>query len=765
MRIILLFTAIILGVFLNSYSQETLVKLQDRDYKPICYAAVKWEGNVLYTDSLGRVSLPHLTEGEHVLRLSALGFEPDTLRIVVPHDKEIVHVLKTQALSEVVVYGVSKTFKTNSKRTFVDVQHSSLKDLGTLCDVLSEIPKVQLLDGKISVVGKGTPAIFVDGRRVDDLSLIGSIKSTEVKSVELQLNPSNKYGVNVSSAIVINTRTKIEDTFGVDLYQQLGYNSLLNSNTNLSFHLAKKKYVVKFGAIEDWRNALVHNEELYSYQWQNLSISNLQQMEQKRVNSNLRLNLDALYYIGSNHSLSAFLSYSPYRYLRETSDGAIAHSEAHSVSGSRIFEQASQLQREIKTNTHSLLWGSTYALKKEKTSFDFTFSGYNDYSTSNQTFALTGTSPLVPDFQSNPKSSLYALKGDFEQEVSNASLQIGGEYSYTNRNSTYQGSGIQQDELSQNLLSAYVGGTYNIGEHWNVQGRLGYEGLSHKHSVKDLAGTIETSSLSTFLPALNIACEYGDFSATLAYAHTSGKPSYEDLSSQSYSTTNYLQWRGNPKLLYSIEKEFSLDAAYKWVSASLSFSTIHNGFFYTNELSRNSYRQIIISPQNLPLYHQWGCGISVIPKLGHLQFVGVANVQFQDLKYNGLDYNKPLVEYNTRLSYSLPNKWLFSLGVLGHLPNGHFATGLTKGYANLELRVLKKWLDGRLVTQLYAKDILNTAYENVWLDVNRIQRQDYSSGTIRGIYFSIQYHWGIQKKQTDRSISSEIKRLSLNNNQ
>lgn len=84
---------------------------------------------------------------------------------------------------------------------------------GTAGDVLTQVPMVLGSDGNFEVVGKGSPAIYVNGRLLQDVSELEQISSADIKSVELLTNPGARYDASVKAVIRITLKAPQGDGF------------------------------------------------------------------------------------------------------------------------------------------------------------------------------------------------------------------------------------------------------------------------------------------------------------------------------------------------------------------------------------------------------------------------------------------------------------------------------------------------------------------------------------------------------------------------
>ena len=288
---------------------------------------------------------------------------------------------------------------------------------------------------------------------------------------------------------------------------------------------------------------------------------------------------------------------------------------------------------------------------------------------------------------------------------------------------------------------------------------MGMEFIDFKYFKNGIIVNEQSKRSLKYLPTISVSYENEDFSWELSYNKTIDKPSYNQLSSNSFMSNKYLRWDGNPTLRNSYVHSLTTDLTYDWASLSLSYSRVKDGFFEVCTLLDPQSMIVKISPENLPDYNQFYAGLSMNPQIRNLGILADVGLQLQDLKYGGVSYNKPLIAYSFRLNYTFPKGVSLRCGISGHLKNGSYATGETKGYSNFDIRLSKSWMSGKLITQIYATDIFNKAYERILLNTNNILRQDYSHGGTRGIFLIVQYKFGKSKKSSAQTLSKEMMRL------
>lgn len=67
------------------------------------------------------------------------------------------------------------------------------------------------------MLGKGSPLIYINGRKLRDIAELDQLISEEIKSVEVVRNPGARYDATVGAVVRIRTVKRQGDGFGVSL--------------------------------------------------------------------------------------------------------------------------------------------------------------------------------------------------------------------------------------------------------------------------------------------------------------------------------------------------------------------------------------------------------------------------------------------------------------------------------------------------------------------------------------------------------------------
>lgn len=86
-----------------------------------------------------------------------------------------------------------------------NVAGTSLTRMGTAGEMLAHLPFVTSRNGSLSVLGSGTPEIYINSRKVRDLGELDRLRASEILSAEVITAPGPEYAADVPAVIRIRT--------------------------------------------------------------------------------------------------------------------------------------------------------------------------------------------------------------------------------------------------------------------------------------------------------------------------------------------------------------------------------------------------------------------------------------------------------------------------------------------------------------------------------------------------------------------------------
>lgn len=226
-----------LGISVSLQAQTVSGRLVDEESRPMAFANVVIlspedssyvAGTVSRED--GTFSLNNSSGQERLLRVSSVGYVTIYKRCSGGDMGVIGMKTDENVLGEVVVKSQLPVTRLGDEGLITNVEGSVLSRMGTANDVLARIPGLQRKKDGFEVFGKGTPLIYINGRKLRDKEELAQLSSEDIKSVEVIHNPGARYDASVGAVVRIRTVKRQGDGFGFRLSGD--YNQSENTDLN-----------------------------------------------------------------------------------------------------------------------------------------------------------------------------------------------------------------------------------------------------------------------------------------------------------------------------------------------------------------------------------------------------------------------------------------------------------------------------------------------------------------------------------------------------
>lgn len=171
------------------------------------------KGDIFYD---GEFELTNISATHFWLAFTAVGYTTNYIEVERASDKDFIDAgtisMHTMSLDEVVVSAQRlPSFRQEMGKVVVDVENNVFSQSSSVLDILSKSPRLIVKDNNISVFGKGTAIILINGRKVLSKDVLSSISGSEVSKIEIISNPSAKYDADGKSVVnIIMKDVKIE---------------------------------------------------------------------------------------------------------------------------------------------------------------------------------------------------------------------------------------------------------------------------------------------------------------------------------------------------------------------------------------------------------------------------------------------------------------------------------------------------------------------------------------------------------------------------
>lgn len=254
MKQCLIFISLIL-FSVTSFGQKISITgvVFDENDKVIPYANVFLTQDTIikqgsFSDDNGKFNI-NTIPGNYTLKVSFIGYQDWQLKVEVKKDTIIPNIklnLSTKMMDAVLITDFRNDMKAGIDKKIVHVSEDMRRSNTNVSEILELIPIVNMdFDGAPSIPGKRSVIILVDGRtpkiRANDIAtVLKSIPSDQILSIEIMTNPPAKY--TTSNAAVINLVTKKAPQKGALLNAWTGYNNLKALDYGASFTYRYNKF-------------------------------------------------------------------------------------------------------------------------------------------------------------------------------------------------------------------------------------------------------------------------------------------------------------------------------------------------------------------------------------------------------------------------------------------------------------------------------------------------------------------------------------------
>ena len=229
--------SVALGISVSLQAQTVSGRLVDEESRPMAFANVvilSPEDSSYVTGTVSRedgtFSLNNSSGQERLLRVSSVGYVTIYKRCSGGDMGVIGMKTDENVLGEVVVKSQLPVTRLGDEGLLTNVEGSVLSRMGTANDVLARIPGLQRKNDGFEVFGKGTPLIYINGRKLRDKEELAQLSSEDIKSVEVIHNPGARYDASVGAVVRIRTVKRQGDGFGFRLSGD--YNQSENTDLN-----------------------------------------------------------------------------------------------------------------------------------------------------------------------------------------------------------------------------------------------------------------------------------------------------------------------------------------------------------------------------------------------------------------------------------------------------------------------------------------------------------------------------------------------------
>ena len=614
------------------------------------------------TDELGRYSIT--TEQGKVpqwIRATCIGYE-DLLRPISRYPREgaeIILEVQTNQLQDVTVRAKRKAFTLKDGAFVANVAAvPSLRNSGSIDNLLNRIPFVQGSGGSFSVLGTGGEAtLYLDGQRVQDASILQHLRSQDIASVEVINTPGAQYKASTNSVIKIHTIKK-QNMTSLSASQYALLQNRLSTYTGVNVAHSNARAYWNFNAGYSRAATVSGNSDYYS-------IPNGSGDLLETFSSSDMTNRSDIFMGGLGLNISP---------AKETNIGFVSNLKVVAVtidyaSEGLIHKESGivRLNTPYTSQIDSRPYKSTSSLyyngKIGATSVNVTDEILLGSDSNSSIYDEAGTSAHAQTKGAH-RYGMNSLMLSFQTPVKGVKLGYGAELALSfNKNELQQTEqGIVTDVISstvkngQTLLGTFVDVRAQwLGLSWYAGLRYEYEASSYTQNGTRV--TRQKPSPHVLSPSFSLSYSGEDLQATLSYRKSLHRPAYSSLNNFTLLENQYVYQQGSPFLLNETNDALQLLGTYKTLSFSASYNYIRNTA--TTALARHETKADVLLKRriNIPSYSTLSLGLNWSDSFGPYSPSIEVEFQKQLLKYSGLTFDRPMLELSTSHYVELGKGW------------------------------------------------------------------------------------------------------------
>ena len=726
-------------------------KVVDDKGEPVAYANVavlsKTDSTVVcgvVTQEDGTFNLV-TNETDGIMMVAMLGYKTVYLA---PVDGAVITLSDdTQMLEGAVASAVMPKTKLTGEGLQTNVRGSVLENAGSANDVLSKTPGLIKGQNGLEVIGKGSPMVYINGRRVTDASELDRLQSNEIQSVEVITNPGPQYDATVLSVVRIKTIRRQGDGFGFNLNAS-DAQSLRWAKGNDPFGAVNVNYRTGgldfFGGVNYARNTSRQESELEKKTFGITSAGDDWLFENKGtllneyIGSALYGNAGVNWQPADNHFLGGKVEWG--RHLTYN---------VHTEVNDNVYENGALVDRLTTLSDDTMGEWTPYNLGANlyynglvagKLGIDVNLDYYgtddSSKSVSMETSDMTRNAAIRSG--STNAGRMYAAKAVLSYPIWKGQLQAGTEETFSRRTDNYSVDGIAIPASEATVTEDNIAGFASYGCYIPRVGQMS-AGVRYEYVLYAYEDAVT--------PANNLSRNYGNWFPNVSYAGVIGektmnpvqvmlnystktsRPHYGNLSSAIRYNSRYIWQSGNSQLQPEMSHNIGLTTVWKFITVMLNYNRTDDAIV-TWSSPYGDEGVVLVKPRNIETpFRMMAAYVNLTPTVGPWNMNYTVGILPQWFTINAPDpreesgirvttfNDKPIFFAQLFNTFTVKGGWQFELGGVLMSPGYSRNLYMTNWFADLTVAVQKTLLrDGSLVLRLEGEDLTRNAFFNPYSD-------------------------------------------------
>lgn len=661
-----------------------------------------------------------------LLKVSSVGYETQYHN---PVDGLIIKMNEaTLMLGEVVIKSQLPKTRVKGEAMRTTVEGTILEKAGSVADALARVPSLEAeRDGAVKVLGRGEAEVYINGRKVQDVSELSRLRSDQIQHVDVIQNPGARYAASTKAVVRIQLKKAQGDGFSFQdnvmaLYQ---FGHTVNNNLDMNYRTGGLDITASFWCGRYGHAKMLQENHLFYYVGSDRIESEVTQ-DGRNIWKGWSPQLQVNYVVNDNHSFGAFYKYDRHPGT-DFKDRFFTDGYENGVLTEQSVSDVTQSDR-----FHKHIFNAYYNGKVGRMGIDLNVDGLFDKTeTPGSTVEVTellqdgNTVHRAIDSNTSSRNNFWASKLVLSYPVWQGNLALGGEYSHNHRTDAYSFSATASvpvkatdTKINESSTAAFVEFGRRFGMIF-VQVGLRYEHLTNDYFNFGERQDEVCRDYGDWFPTAVISAPVGKVQLSLSYRRDIQRPAYSSLTSSTVYINRLTYQSGNPFLKPTYTHSVVLNAAYNWMNLTLNFARIKDSETMSTEPfpgsedplislvrpinSKEGYNQLSIIPSLRPVIGCWHPTWSV--------FTLFQNYKTPCADGTILTLNHPLLQLSWNNDIELPHNWRLNLTAqwVSKGDYNNFRIGRSRFYTGIGLqRDVNLRHMGSLTVDARCYDIFNT---------------------------------------------------------
>ena len=655
------------------------------------------------------------------------------------------------ALNGVVVQGERPKVQLQGNSLMMNVEGTVMERLGTAEDVLTRVPMIAKRGDGYEILGKGTPLIYLNNRKLTDLNELRNIQADFIRSVEVIQNPGARYDATVNAVIIIHTKRAAGEGLGVELssWSRKGHGFANNERINLTYRTGKLELFANlFGAYNKrWEKGEFEQTVFADTLW---VITNNQ--KNKVHNPFLEGRFGFNYQLDDNNSFGGFYQ-NTYDYVKTWSD----YDDDLLANGSMYDHlQNSSINRAEGAPKHQVNLYYTGKIGKLAIDFNADYTYRNQRNRNQQQELSDEYDDRDVNTYALTRSRLMAEKLFVTHPIGKGQIEVGEEYTNTRWNSSFENTegyiANSNNEQHEQSIAPFIELRQQIGR-FQLSAGLRYEHVASEYFVGGIRRDDQSRTYDDFFPSVSLSTSVKNLQLSFSYAKRTTRPSYWQLSSDVVYENRLNLQTGNPYLKPVKYHNINTMAMWKWLYLNVNFSHCVDPILYTAGSLENDSKVNLVTHKNYD-HADW-----LIVTLGAQKNIKLAHEVTWTPQYNislmkpwfkaefrgeQKSFNQPMMTLQLGNILALPHDWLLQGDFNMHTHGCTGANAISECTNPIfTLSVSKDFCKRRLNIKLSGNDIFNGGISRFTIYSNRFMFTKMEEDDSRCVTLSLRYRFNV----------------------